>query len=233
MGRPIAGAPGDQRIQGALGRAAVGRGLRADFGVLLCRRTRPRRSPRRAPPRRPPRRRCDASGAAAGAADREPARRLGPGVGRALLVPGVGRSAHRRVHVTSIPSGSRSCRGNNETAGRSPARVRPRAHRPSRIRISDVLPVPFGPSTARNSPRCSSKSRSSHNTRSPKRSARLRRKRRRSLRQRLRSRRTCAKLPLLEGLDGAERLRDADDRDVGACGLGAHARGDRETAWPL
>ena len=38
------------------------------------------------------------------------------------------------------------------------------------MRTSDVLPVPLGPSTARNSPSCRSKPRSSQSTRAPKRS---------------------------------------------------------------
>src|SRR5690349_19551319 len=39
---------------------------------------------------------------------------------------------------------------------------------PSRTFSSDVLPVPFGPSTAMNSPACTARSRSLHSTRSPK-----------------------------------------------------------------
>ncbi len=83
-------------------------------------------------------------------------------------------AADRQVRGRRRAAAARSRRRDSravESARRSRPRRSTTASSPSRIRSNVVLPDPFGPSTARNSPGSRSRSRCSNNVRSPKRIA--------------------------------------------------------------
>ena len=109
--------------------------------------------------------------------------------------------------------------------------------RPSRIRSSDVLPVPFGPRTASSSPRLELEARAlRQSARVAERGARVRRPRRRlSLTVRARGERArLVELPLLEVEVRRQRLGHADHRDPGRAAPRARtALVIGETAWLL